>query len=53
MIEIILKRKPIRDFLKNYSSERWTEIIPAVMKIDILNLILRLQMVLFQKVVQF
>ena len=38
MIEIILKRKPIRDFLKNYSSERWTEIIPNVLEIGVLNL---------------
>ena len=39
MFDIILKLKPKRDFINNYSNERWTEIIPAVMKIDILNLI--------------
>lgn len=38
MIEIILKRRPIRDFLKNYSSEKWKEVIPNVLEIGVLNL---------------
>ena len=38
MIDIILKRKPIREFLYNYSNERWKEIIPTVMEIGVLNL---------------
>ena len=38
MFDIILKRKPIRDFLNNYSNERWKEKIPTLMEIGVLNL---------------
>lgn len=38
MIEIIFKRRPIRDFLKQYPSEKWKEIIPDVLEIGVLNL---------------
>ena len=38
MIDIILRRKPIRDFLNNYSNECWKEIIPTVMEMGVLNL---------------
>lgn len=38
MIEIIFKRRPIREFLKKYPSDKWKEIIPDVLEIGVLNL---------------
>ena len=38
MIDVIFKRRPIRDFLKNYPTEKWKEVIPDVFEIGVLNL---------------
>ena len=38
MIDVIFKRRPIRDFLKNYPTEKWKEVIPDVIEIGVLNL---------------
>ena len=38
MLENCLKHKIIRDFLKNYSEEKWPIIIPSLIEIAILNL---------------
>jgi hypothetical protein len=38
MIDVIFKRRPIRDFLKNYPAEKWKEVIPDVFEIGVLNL---------------
>ena len=38
MLENCLKHKIIRDFLKNYSQEKWPIIIPSLIEIAILNL---------------
>ena len=33
MIETLLKRRTIREFLKSYSEEQWKDLIPAVFEI--------------------
>ena len=38
MIDVIFKHRPIRDFLKNYPTEKWKKVIPDVFKIIGLNL---------------
>lgn len=38
MLEVLCRRKRIRNFLNLYSSDKWTEIIPYVVEIAILNL---------------
>lgn len=32
-------KKPIRDFLKSYSQEKWKEIIPEVVEVGVLSLL--------------
>ena len=38
MIENCLRHKIIRDFLKNYTENRWKDLIPSLIEIGILNL---------------
>ena len=38
MLEVLCKRKTIRDFLKQYSTEAWPQIIPYICEIAIFNL---------------
>lgn len=38
MLEVLCKRKIIRDFLKQYSTEAWPQIIPYICEIAIFNL---------------
>jgi hypothetical protein len=49
MIEALLKRRIIRQFLKNYSEEQWKELIPDVFEIAILTLHKSFNKILFNK----
>ena len=49
MIETLLKRRTIREFLKSYSEEQWKDLIPAVFEIGVLSLEKSFNKILFTK----
>ena len=49
MIETLLKRRTIREFLKSYSEELWKDLIPAVFEIGVLSLEKSFNKILFTK----
>ena len=49
MIEALLKRRIIRQFLKSYSEEQWKELIPDIFEIAILSLQRSFNKILFNK----
>lgn len=49
MIDCLLMKKPIRNFLKSYSQERWKEIIPEIFEIGVLSLLNSFNKTIFTK----